>query len=71
MQPPKEHTSPPPPDSPQLLTSHQRLAAARTPQEKVALERQIAATDTQLDKLVYALYGLTEHEIQIVEGATQ
>jgi len=43
---------------------------ARTPQEKTALERQIAATDAQLDKLVYDLYGLTEDEIKIVEGAT-
>ena len=54
-----------------MLTLHQRLSAARTPQEKTALERQIAATDTQLDQLVYALYGLTEAEIRIIEGATQ
>ena len=44
------------------------LAVARTPQEKTALERQIAATDTQIDRLVYDLYGLTEDEIKIVEG---
>jgi hypothetical protein len=54
----------------QMLALHQRQFAARTPQEKTALERQIAATDTQLDKLVYDLYGLTEAEIRIVEGAT-
>jgi hypothetical protein len=48
----------------------QRLSAARTPQEKTALQRQIAPTDTQLDKLVYDLYGLTQEEINIVEGAT-
>ena len=29
---------------------------------------QIAATDRQIDRLVYDLYGLTEDEIQIVEG---
>ncbi len=52
----------------QMLTLHQRQSAAKTPQEKTALERQIAATDTQLDKLVYALYGLTDAEINIVEG---
>jgi hypothetical protein len=28
------------------------------------------ATDTQIDRLVYELYGLTEEEIRIVEGAT-
>jgi adenine-specific DNA-methyltransferase len=52
-----------------MLALHQRLATARTPQEKTALERQIAATDTQLDTLIYALYGLTEDEIKLVEGA--
>jgi hypothetical protein len=31
------------------------------------LQRQIEATDGQVDKLVYELYGLTE-EIKIVEG---
>jgi len=30
--------------------------------------RQIAATDRQIDQLVYELYGLTEEEIRIVEG---
>ncbi|MCW5554168.1 MAG: N-6 DNA methylase [Verrucomicrobiae bacterium] len=52
-----------------MLALHQQLAAARTPQERTALERQIAATDTQIDRLVYDLYGLTEDEIKIVEGA--
>ena len=46
------------------------VRAARTPQEKTSLERQIAATDTQIDRLVYDLYGLAEEEIKIVEGAT-
>jgi hypothetical protein len=32
------------------------------------IERQIAATDKQIDQLVYELYGLTEDEIKIVEG---
>jgi len=32
------------------------------------VERQIAATDSQIDRLVYDLYGLTEDEIKIVEG---
>lgn len=29
---------------------------------------QIDATDRQIDKLVYELYGLTEEEIAVVEG---
>ena len=53
----------------QMLTLHQRQAAARTPQAKTALERQIAATDTQLNNLVYSLYGLTDAEIKIVEAS--
>jgi hypothetical protein len=32
------------------------------------LAAQIAATDRQLDRLVYALYGLSEAEIRVVEG---
>jgi hypothetical protein len=46
------------------------LFVAKTPQEKTALERQITASDSQIDRLVYDLYGLTEKEIRIVEGAT-
>lgn len=32
------------------------------------VERQITATDRQIDRLVYELYGLTEEEIAVVEG---
>jgi type I restriction-modification system DNA methylase subunit len=55
----------------QMLDFHKQLAAARTPQEKTALERQMTATDSQIDRLVYDLYGLTEDEIKIVEGKTE
>ena len=54
----------------QILELHKRLAAAKTPPEKTALERQIAATDQQIDRLVYELYWLTEDEIEIVECQT-
>jgi len=52
----------------QMLALHQSLAAAKTPPEKTALERQITATDTQIDALVYDLYGLTVEEIKLVES---
>jgi hypothetical protein len=52
----------------QMLALHQSLAAAKTPSEKTSLERQITATDTQIDALVYELYGLTEAEIKLVES---
>jgi len=41
-----------------------------TPQEKEHVAREIEATDRQIDRLVYELYGLTEEEIRIVEGKT-
>ena len=42
----------------------------KIPDEKTRIQRQIDATDKQIDKLVYDLYGLTEEEIKIVEGGT-
>ena len=33
-----------------------------------ALQAQIDRTDKEIDRMVYALYGLTEEEIKIVEG---
>jgi len=32
------------------------------------IQREIEATDAQIDRLVYELYGLTEEEIRVVEG---
>jgi len=51
-----------------MLSLHRQLAVARTPPAKTMLQRQIVATDRQIDRLVYELYGLTEEEIRIVEG---
>ncbi len=45
-----------------------RIQEAKTPGEKTSLQRQIDATDRQIDQLVYELYGLTAEEIKIVEG---
>jgi len=36
-----------------------------------AVESNIATTDEQINQLVYELYGLTEAEIKVVEGAAQ
>ena len=46
------------------------ITTTKTPAERTALERQIQNTDTQIDQLVYQLYGLTEDEIKIVEGGS-
>jgi len=34
---------------------------------KDIIQRQIDATDREIDRLVYDLYGLTEEEMRIVE----
>jgi hypothetical protein len=47
------------------------LAVAETPNARTALQRQIDATDRQIDQLVYELYGLTDDEIKIVVEATR
>jgi hypothetical protein len=53
-----------------MFALQRKQSATRTPQEKTTLDRQIAATDAQIDRLVYDLYGLTDDEIKIVERAT-
>jgi hypothetical protein len=45
-----------------------RQEAALTPHEQTAILRQLAATETQIDRMVYRLYGLTDEEIRIVES---
>jgi len=55
----------------QMLELHKKVTAAKTPDEKTRLQRQIDATDSQIDKLVYDLYDLTAKEIEIVEGMFQ
>jgi len=49
------------------LKSILNISTTRTPAERIALQRQIDATDKQIDQLVYQLYGLTAKEIKIVE----
>jgi hypothetical protein len=53
-----------------MLSLHKRLATEQLPQRREQVQREIDATDRQIDQLVYQLYGLTDAEIQIVEEAT-
>jgi len=55
----------------QIINLKSSIDNTKTPQEKKNLERQIAALDKQIDKLVYELYGLTEDEIKIVEESVK
>lgn len=52
----------------QMLSLHQKLAKAKADHEETSLKRRIDATDSQIDRLVYDLYQLTEEEIGIVEN---
>ena len=52
-----------------MLSLHEQKAAATDPAERERLEREIADTDAEIDRLVYRLYDLTEEEIRIVEGS--
>jgi hypothetical protein len=51
----------------QIVTLHKQLPDAKTGHEQTLLQRQIDATDRQIDKMVYELYELTPEEITIVE----
>jgi type I restriction-modification system DNA methylase subunit len=53
----------------QILTLHTKLAATKPGHAHTVIERQIEATDRQIDQLVYQLYALTDSEIQLVESA--
>lgn len=52
-----------------LLDLHRQLGTEKTPGGKEQVQRQIEATEREIDWLVYALYGLTEEEIRTVEEA--
>ena len=54
-----------------MLDLQKQLAAAKVPSDKTRIQRQIDATDKQIDKLVYDIYGLTEEEIKIVENSSK
>lgn len=53
-----------------ILDLNKKLMTAKLPQDKDSIQCEIAATDRQIDELVYGLYGLTEGEIKIVEEGT-
>ena len=52
-----------------MTSLNKQLASAKSAAQKVVLQRQITATDAEIDRLVYDLYGLTDDEIALVEEA--
>ena len=51
----------------QMLELQNKDHDARRDSDNELYERQIKLVDTQIDRLVYDLYGLTDEEIEIVE----
>jgi hypothetical protein len=54
--------------NPFLTEVARRSTTSNRDQRSRPRSRQIAATDAEIDRLVYKLYGLTDEEIKIVEG---
>jgi len=46
----------------------QRAVSGTSDGQRTTLERQIAARDNEIDRLIYKLYELTDGEIAVVEG---
>lgn len=52
----------------QMLSLHRALPTQTDPAVRTLTTRALAATDTKIDALVYALYNLSPAEINLVEG---
>jgi hypothetical protein len=52
-----------------MLMLTPKLRAAGSESERTALQSAVAASDAQIDREVYALYGLTAEEIKLVEAS--
>ncbi len=55
----------------EMLNLHRIIDEVKIPQEKKRIQRQIDATDRQIDNLVYQLYELTDEEKAIIEKDSQ
>jgi len=53
-----------------MRISHRRLADVQDAHLRTVLQRQVTATERQIDALVFELYELTAEEIRLVEAAT-
>jgi hypothetical protein len=52
----------------QMLVLHEQLSNAKVPADKNRIQGRIRSKDNEIDQLIYELYGLSEEEIEIVEG---
>jgi hypothetical protein len=53
--------------NPKDVTKHDKVVSLSS--EKEMVQRRIDAIDSEIDRLVYELYGLTDEEIKIIEGS--
>ena len=53
-----------------MLDLTPKIQAAKSEADKATLQNAITATDNEIDRLVYDLYGLTEDEIKLVEESS-
>ncbi len=51
-----------------LELNKQKHSGKLAPSQVERVDREIAATDAEIDKLVYELYGITDEEREIIEG---
>jgi hypothetical protein len=51
-----------------MLGLHKQLAAAKSNVQMGIVQRQIDATDRQIDQLVYQLYGLSDEDVALIEN---
>ena len=52
----------------QMLDAHKQLATTTFEKDKKFLEQRIELLDKKIDSIVYELYGLSEDDIEIIEG---
>ncbi len=53
-----------------MLTLNKEKQQTTLSEKQEQLQHRIHYTDDKINKLVYELYGLTEEEINIIEGKT-
>jgi hypothetical protein len=52
-----------------LELNKQKHSGKLAPSQVDRVDREIAATDAEIDELVYKLYGITEEERKVVEAS--
>ena len=52
-----------------MLELQKKYHDVRMDRDKELYERQVKVVDSQINRLVYDLYGLTEEEVKVVEGS--